>query len=235
MAKKLSLWYSGVASTPTWTIRDERTGLDVCEFVRTTTRTAEDVSLLAKTMAASPQMAEALKSIQEWSRDSHDMPQDPLARCEWYARRLMLISNTALVPFQGMGSAAEQILPMQKAIKDLEDTFGTEHPKHNRIIHGQEVDDGKGKSSIYWEWVVGKLQDEDLTVEEVVIAKRFEMELESGCHSSADSAYAAASNILGATGWASKDHRYQGLSDALSELCGSAFTNPEGTPSMSNS
>jgi hypothetical protein len=39
-------------------------------------------------------MRHVLESIREWFYPAADeMPNDPVARCEWYARRLLLIAN----------------------------------------------------------------------------------------------------------------------------------------------
>ena len=39
-------------------------------------------------------MRYVLESIREWCYpEAEEMPNDPVARCEWYARRLLLIAN----------------------------------------------------------------------------------------------------------------------------------------------
>ena len=46
-----------------------------------------------KTHDHAAQLAEALKSVVEWTGDTATMPQDSAARLEWYARRLLMIRN----------------------------------------------------------------------------------------------------------------------------------------------
>lgn len=45
--------------------------------------------------AAGLKARDRLTSIIEWTGDDHDMPAEPAARLEWYARRLLMIRNAA--------------------------------------------------------------------------------------------------------------------------------------------
>lgn len=62
---------------------------------------------VARLFAASEGMLTQLESIRDWCYpDAGRMPDDPVARCEWYARRLMLIANAATAGIQKTESVA---------------------------------------------------------------------------------------------------------------------------------
>ncbi len=44
----------------------------------------------------------ALQSVIEWTGDNHGMPDAMPARCEWYARRLLMIRNAARAGLQSV-------------------------------------------------------------------------------------------------------------------------------------